>query len=133
MQTDYMCIYAPGASAFLQADKRRAMCKHAYVMGDPDQEAARTIIREMCRITGLSPTGLAKAAGLRPSTITRFLNNPSVTHTLSMRTMRKLEAVVERHLALKAHARALRPNPKPRRRRPTLRVVAPKSKRGQRR
>ena len=60
------------------------------VSGEPDgsahQEQTRRLVGAMMTLTGLSATGLARAAGLTPSTINRFLHKP-VRHTLSQRTM----------------------------------------------
>lgn len=60
---------------------------------DVDQEEARQIVRRMERATGLTLTELAHKGGLAASTVTRFMNNPGVKHTLSMRTLRRLSAV----------------------------------------
>jgi transcriptional regulator with XRE-family HTH domain len=46
----------------------------------------------MVEQTGLELTGLARKAGLAPSTLTRFMNNP-VNHVLSTTTLAKLAAV----------------------------------------
>lgn len=54
-----------------------------------EQDIARQIVKEMLDTTGLSPTALARKAGLTPSTLTRFLNTES-KHTLSYITLSKL-------------------------------------------
>jgi hypothetical protein len=66
--------------------------------GDFDQPAATThdvsahqaqtrkLVGAMMKLTGMSATGLARAAGLTPSTVNRFMHQP-VRHTLSQRTM----------------------------------------------
>jgi transcriptional regulator with XRE-family HTH domain len=56
---------------------------------DEEQEAARRLVREMMRATGLDPTSLARKAGVSPSTLTRLMAG-SVKHTLSVRTLAKL-------------------------------------------
>lgn len=53
------------------------------------QAAVRELIRLMMDRTGLDATGLARSAGVVPSTLTRFLNKP-VKHLLSARTLAKL-------------------------------------------
>lgn len=58
---------------------------------DEHQKAAREMITRMLDATGLDPTGLARKAGLSPSTITRFMNSP-VKYTISARTLQKLSA-----------------------------------------
>lgn len=56
---------------------------------DDQQAAIRDLIRLMMEKTGLDPTGLARSAGVAPSTLTRFLNQP-VKHLLTARTLAKL-------------------------------------------
>jgi plasmid maintenance system antidote protein VapI len=64
-----------------------------HTMENDDQQAAiRDLVRRMMESTGLDPTGLAKAAGIAPSTLTRFLNQP-VKHLLTARTLAKLSKV----------------------------------------
>jgi transcriptional regulator with XRE-family HTH domain len=58
---------------------------------DEHQKAAREMITRMLDATGLDPTGLARKAGLSPSTITRFMNSP-VKYTISTKTLQKLAA-----------------------------------------
>lgn len=58
---------------------------------DPDQAAARRYVSEILRVTGWSATALARKAHLSPSTLTRFLNDDDVTHTLSARTIRRIK------------------------------------------
>lgn len=50
------------------------------------QEETRRLVRAMMRLTGLSASGLARAAGLTPSTLNRFMHH-DVRHTLSQRTL----------------------------------------------
>jgi len=50
------------------------------------QTETRKLIRAMMTLTGLTASGLAKAAGLTPSTVNRFMHK-SVAHSLSQRTM----------------------------------------------
>lgn len=56
---------------------------------DDQQAAIRDVLRNMMEATGLDPTGLARLAGVSPSTLTRFLNQP-VKHLLTARTLAKL-------------------------------------------
>ena len=56
---------------------------------DEQRAAIRALIRSMMEATGLDATHLAKAAGVAPSTLTRFLNQP-VKHLLTARTLAKL-------------------------------------------
>lgn len=65
------------------------MCKFAAM--DPQQIAQRELVRTMLARTGLTPTELARKAGLTPSTLTRFLNG-QVKHALSARTLDALSA-----------------------------------------
>lgn len=57
---------------------------------DVQRAAQRDLIRRMlAAVPGSTPTSLARAAGLAPSTLTRFLSQP-VDHLLSARTLDKL-------------------------------------------
>jgi transcriptional regulator with XRE-family HTH domain len=58
---------------------------------DEQQKATKALLERMLTATGLTPSELARAAKLTPSTLTRFLNSP-VRHTLSARTLSKLSA-----------------------------------------
>jgi hypothetical protein len=61
-----------------------------HVMDIDDQQAAiRDLIRRMMEKTGLDATGLAREAGISPSTLSRFLYQP-VKHLLTARTLAKL-------------------------------------------
>jgi len=59
---------------------------------DDQQAAIRDLIRRMMDVTGLDATGLARAAGIAPSTLSRFLYQP-VKHLLTARTLAKLSKV----------------------------------------
>lgn len=56
---------------------------------DDQREAIRDLVRRMMEKTGLDATGLARAADVAPSTLSRFLYQP-VKHLLSARTLAKL-------------------------------------------
>lgn len=56
---------------------------------DDQQEAIRVLIRHMMDKTELDASGLARAAGVAPSTLSRFLYQP-VKHLLTARTLAKL-------------------------------------------
>ncbi len=62
------------------------------------QEQTRKLVRAMMTLTGRTASGLAKAAGLTPSTVNRFMHRP-VRHTLSQRTM--LALMTETFVALR--------------------------------
>lgn len=64
----------------------------AAALLDNDQAVAKAVVESILKTTGLTPTELARKAGLTPSTLTRFLNKP-VNHSLSARTLAKLKAV----------------------------------------
>lgn len=55
------------------------------------QDDTRRLVRAMMALTGLTASGLARAAGLTPSTLNRFMHK-DVGHTLSSRTMLALMA-----------------------------------------
>jgi len=57
---------------------------------DADQEAARRFVKEILSATGWTPNKLAKEARVSHTTISRFLHNQDVTHTLSARTLSKV-------------------------------------------
>ena len=73
----------------MQTASESALCKDAHM--DAQQQATKELVLAMLAATELSPTELARAAGLAPSTLTRFLNSP-VKHSLSARTLAKLSA-----------------------------------------
>ena len=50
------------------------------------QEESRRLVRAMMTLTGQSASGLAKSAGLTPSTLNRFMHRP-VRHNLSQSTL----------------------------------------------
>jgi hypothetical protein len=50
------------------------------------QDETRRLVRAMMTLTGLTASGLARAAGLTPSTLNRFMSK-DVAHVLSQRTM----------------------------------------------
>lgn len=61
------------------------------------QEQTRRLVRAMMVLTGQTASGLARAAGLTPSTVNRFMHRP-VRHTLSQRTMLALMTETFVHL-----------------------------------
>ena len=62
------------------------------------QEQTRRLVRAMMALTGRTASGLARAAGLTPSTVNRFMHR-TVRHTLSQRTM--LALMTETFISLK--------------------------------
>jgi len=62
-------------------------------MIDFHQAAARAYVRQVLARTGWDGTTLARRAGLAPTTVTRFLNNASVKHSLSARSLSKIAGV----------------------------------------
>ena len=62
------------------------------------QQQTRRLVRAMMALTGRTASGLARAAGLTPSTVNRFMHRP-VRHTLSQRTI--LALMTETFLALR--------------------------------
>jgi len=66
---------------------------------DADQEAARRFVKEIMRVTGWTATRLAKEAGIYHTTISRFIHNEGVRHTLSTRTLSKIRAAASRVIA----------------------------------
>ena len=65
---------------------------------DKEQDAARRFVREILRATGWAPSDLAKRAGISHTTLTRFLNNGDVKHTLSSRTIAKIRAAAAKEI-----------------------------------
>lgn len=59
---------------------------------DPEQQRACALLHRIVAHTGLSITEIARVAGLSPSTLTRIYPTPSVSYTLSMRTLTKIHA-----------------------------------------
>ncbi len=67
------------------------------------QEQIRQRITKALEITGWSPSRLALNAGLAASTLSRFLYQP-VKHTISLKTLTKVEEAVRLHLEEQALA-----------------------------
>lgn len=74
---------------FMQ-DQRDAEATDADI--GEQQAVMRDLIRSMIDKTGMDATGLARAAGLAPSTLSRFLYQP-VKHLLTARTLAKLARI----------------------------------------
>lgn len=70
--------------------------------GTAHQEQTRRLVDAMLKLTGHSATGLARSAGLTPSTLNRFMHR-RVRHTLSQRTM--LALMTQTFLAIKDRPR----------------------------
>ena len=66
------------------------------------QDETRRLVVAMMKLTGHSATSLARAAGLTPSTVNRFMHR-RVSHTLSQRTM--LALMTETLIAIKEKPR----------------------------
>lgn len=60
-------------------------------MQDRSQIVAREYLEQIVRETGMSGAAIARLADVAPSTINRVLNDPDVKHTLSLRTLLKIE------------------------------------------
>jgi transcriptional regulator with XRE-family HTH domain len=58
-----------------------------------DPEEIRRWIRGRCEATGLTPSALARAAGVAHSTLNRFLNDENAEHVPSSRTLEKIARV----------------------------------------
>lgn len=69
---------------------------------DPVQDATRRFVRGLCELTDWTPTELARAADLAPSTLNRFLNSREAKHTLSQRSLLKLVDAAEERIRLMA-------------------------------
>lgn len=73
-----------------------------HMHNDPERleelrEQAREWLRRACALTGWKPSQLAKAAGLAPSTVNRFLKS-DVDHVLSTKTVAAILEAVERQI-----------------------------------
>lgn len=55
-------------------------------------EASKAFIREMAERAELTPSALARKAGLAPSTVNRLLSNEHATHGLSLKSITRLGA-----------------------------------------
>jgi len=67
---------------------------------DIAQETARRFVNGLLEATGWTPTALARRAGLVPSTLTRFLNSTSATHTLSDRSLAAIRTAAAKELGI---------------------------------
>jgi len=64
---------------------------HEREIADPVQGEAVQLVRRIAKATGLSATEIAKRSGLSPSTLTRIYPAPSITYTLSSRSIDKIK------------------------------------------
>lgn len=67
--------------------------QHAPMATDPHQEAARDYVNRVCAQMNWDYSTLARKSGLSASTITRFMNNVNVKHSLSARSLAKIASV----------------------------------------
>lgn len=58
---------------------------------EDDREHLRDWLRALARQTGLSLTAIAEGAGIKGTTLTRFVNDEEHPHNLSRTTIRKIE------------------------------------------
>lgn len=65
---------------------------------DIEQSIARDYIGRIVAATGLSATQIAREVGLAPSTLTRIYPQPQVKHTLSARTIAKIDRRFPGHM-----------------------------------
>lgn len=79
----------------MQTDRRLLVCDFAPMDTDAQRERQRSMVKEMMLASGLDRTGLARAAGLAPSTLTRFMEG-EVEHLLTARTLSKLDEALAR-------------------------------------
>lgn len=67
---------------------------------DWDQQKARSLIACLVSQAGLSPTEIARRAGLAPSTLTRMYPTPSVGYSLSPRSIAKIREAFPQLISL---------------------------------
>ena len=63
---------------------------HPPHMSEPLRAAIRSYLDQVMAETRLDLTGVARRAGVQPSTLTRFYNNPDHPHILSTRTLTRI-------------------------------------------
>lgn len=99
-----ICNIANPASAILHRDRRGHLCFSARM--DEARTRAEAAVRQAMADTGLSATALARAAGMSPSTLTRFLagGGKSILSTVSVAKIQKVAA---------SYGTASRPGAKP--------------------
>jgi len=68
------------------------MARMTSMPGTSHREWLKAVLDEI----GITPTELARRAGINPSTLTRYLNTPRDGHELAAKTMRAVEGVVGR-------------------------------------
>ena len=73
-----------------------SMSQAPEIPDTPEQRAARDRVSRLLKKTGWTATQLARAAGIAPSTLNRFLAG-GVKHTLSFKTLRKLDEAAAGH------------------------------------
>ena len=84
-----ICKNAHPSSAFLRRDSDGLNVQILQSVMTDEQKFVRELLTRMMEVSGTDPTGLARMAGLSPSTITRFFNSDT-KHTLTTTTLFKL-------------------------------------------
>lgn len=94
--------YVMGTSLFAQLHMVKRLfatrpsageCALILGMNGDDREAVRQFLLTAAAAMQTDLTGLARAAGMAPSTVTRFVNNPDTKHVPSTRTLLKISKV----------------------------------------
>lgn len=67
------------------------MAAYALLLPMDMRDEQRAWLAKVLELSGLAPTALAQKAGLAPTTLTRFLNNPEHATALSARTVSAVE------------------------------------------
>lgn len=96
-----VCAFIGAANLHLRTSSSAALQsaigveKHYALSMSDVENTQREWLAQILRETGVSPTNLARRAGLSPSTLTRFMNSDIDGHVLSARTIAKIQHAAE--------------------------------------
>ncbi|MBS1096376.1 LexA family transcriptional regulator [Gluconobacter sphaericus] len=93
---DHMRIIAQSTSAKVRRDVFILMCENAHMNSKPTipdvREKQRAWINQIRDRFGETYAGIARKSGMAPSTVVRFMNDETATHSLSAKTEAKIAA-----------------------------------------
>lgn len=84
------------ASAKVRRDIKNSMCENAHMLKNPKahdvRENQRAWINQIRDATGDAYAAIARKSGVAPSTVVRFMNDETATHSLSATTEAKISS-----------------------------------------
>src|SRR5690606_4672479 len=77
--------------ALHMAPRRQSFHNGDMTPASPEKRAQQAYVQKVCDELGITYSELARRAKMNPSTLTRFMNNPSYKHNLSATNLQKIE------------------------------------------